>query len=90
MAFSIETAYGIGRQALKLAAAALARTLTNNPATSVVSALDTEAANTVTLLGGTTLLPTQAVVADGSAITIGGSTYTFTVVAGAITNIAVS
>ena len=67
MAYDIEKAYGIGRQAAKLGSAAFARTLTNNPAAQVVADLEDEAAATVALLGGN---GTTAVVTNGASVAV--------------------
>lgn len=90
MSLSLEDTYACARQCSKLEAAALARTLTNNPAAGVLSALDTEANAMATLLDAVIVPPTSAVVASGVPIIVPvtgtyTSTITPTVVDGVIT-----
>ena len=95
MALTLAQAYEAQHLANKLESAALARTLTNNPASAVVAALEAAAAATVAGLGGTTVPSTSAVIADGVALVIPVTgtyvdTITPTIVAGAVTGFVLS
>ena len=68
MALVPETVYSVGREARKLESAALAVTLTNNPAPALETSFNAAAASLSALIVGSE--PTQAIISDGDAVTM--------------------